>query len=179
MKITRIWAMPNKWTFRIKPIKELIAKYVGSGGGWLDPFAGENSPAEFKNDINPDREVAYHLHALDFIKLFDDHKHEGVLFDPPYSLRQVKECYDNIGIKMSFEDSKRFPNSVKEIAATKIKTGGYAISFGWNSGGFGIKRGFKIVEILLVPHGGHHNDTIVTVEQKVNNNLDTYIPDSF
>ena len=24
MKIERIWAMPNKWTFTIKPIKELL-----------------------------------------------------------------------------------------------------------------------------------------------------------
>jgi hypothetical protein len=48
----------------------------------------------------------------------------------------------------------------------KIKVGGYAISFGWNSNAFGATRGFEVVEILLVPHGGHHNDTIVTVEQK-------------
>ena len=25
-------------------------------------------------------------------------------------------------------------------------------------------RGFEIIEMLIVPHGGHHNDTIVTVE---------------
>jgi len=29
----------------------------------------------------------------------------------------------------------------------------------------GKNRGFEIVEILLVAHGGHHNDTIVTVEK--------------
>lgn len=31
----------------------------------------------------------------------------------------------------------------------------------------GLKRGFEIVEILLVAHGSNHNDTIVTVEKKV------------
>lgn len=36
----------------------------------------------------------------------------------------------------------------------------------WNSGGFGKNLGFEMIEILLVPHGGHHNDTIVTVERK-------------
>jgi hypothetical protein len=51
--------------------------------------------------------------------------------------------------------------------ANKIKVGGYCISFGWNSNGMGKNRGFEIVEILLVSHGGHHNDTIVTVERKV------------
>lgn len=48
----------------------------------------------------------------------------------------------------------------------KIKVGGYAISFGWNSNGFGKNRGFEVIEILLVSHGGHHNDTICTVEMK-------------
>ena len=38
--------------------------------------------------------------------------------------------------------------------------------FGWNSSGVGIKRGMKLIEVLLVPHGGSHNDTIVTVERK-------------
>lgn len=27
-------------------------------------------------------------------------------------------------------------------------------------------RGFEIIEIMLVAHGGNHNDTIVTVERK-------------
>jgi len=46
--------------------------------------------------------------------------------------------------------------------------GGIAISFGWNSNGFGKKLGFEIIEILIVPHGSSHNDTIVTIERKVN-----------
>lgn len=45
--------------------------------------------------------------------------------------------------------------------------GGIVISFGWNSGGVGAKYGFKTLEILLVPHGGAHNDTICVVDQKI------------
>ena len=41
------------------------------------------------------------------------------------------------------------------------------ITCGWNSNGFGKNRGFEIIEILLVAHGQHRNDTIVTVERKV------------
>lgn len=41
------------------------------------------------------------------------------------------------------------------------------ISFGWNSGGIGKKYGFEIAEILMVAHGGWHNDTICTVEMKL------------
>jgi hypothetical protein PPSC2_p0296 len=47
-----------------------------------------------------------------------------------------------------------------------VKKGGKVISFGWNSGGIGKSNGFKITKILLVPHGGWHNDTICTVEEK-------------
>lgn len=41
------------------------------------------------------------------------------------------------------------------------------ISFGWNSGGIGKQYDFEIIEIMLVAHGGAHNDTIVTVERKI------------
>lgn len=30
-----------------------------------------------------------------------------------------------------------------------------------------LEAGFEIIEILLVAHGLHHNDTIVTVERKI------------
>ena len=43
--------------------------------------------------------------------------------------------------------------------------------FGWNSNGVGKVRGFEIIEILLIAHGGSHNDTIVTVERKFTNEL--------
>ena len=60
-----------------------------------------------------------------------------------------------------------FYEKVKSAACEKIKPGGYAISFGWNTNGFGKARGFEIVEIMLVAHGGSKNDTIVTVERKL------------
>lgn len=165
MKISREWAMPSKHTFTIKPIKELLTRY-NVGNFWVDPFAGENSPAGTTNDLNPNKPTNFHLHAVDFAKEIN-FQVEGILFDPPYSLRQVKECYDEIGVRLFKEDSMRFPQNVKEAFAPKIKQGGYAISFGWNSQGFGKKLGFEKVEILLVAHGRSHNDTIVTVERKI------------
>lgn len=170
MIINRVWAMPNRWTFEIPQIKKLIYKYGGDFKGWIDPFAGMNSPAEITNDLNHERDTTYHLHAKEFTKKLTGN-YIGVLFDPPYSLRQLKECYDNIDMKMSFEDSKKFPNNIKKRIAPKINPGGIAITFGWNSIGFGKNLGFKIVEILMVCHGGHHNDTIVTVEQKFQDKL--------
>lgn len=170
MKITRAWAMPSHHTFLIKPISELVKRYVGDGGGWIAPFAGENSPAEVTNDLNPDKNTLFHRHAKEFAEIIVG-DFVGVLFDPPYSLRQLKECYDNIDVKMFKDDSQRFPQNVKEIISPKIKMGGYAITFGWNSQGFGKKLGFEIIEILLVAHGRSHNDTIVTVERKIKNTL--------
>ncbi len=57
-------------------------------------------------------------------------------------------------------------NLKKEISRI-TKKGGIAISFAWNSGGIGKINGFKQEEILLVSHGGNHNDTICVVETRV------------
>lgn len=164
VKFTRVWSMPSKWTFEIKPIAHLINRYVGNGAGWVDPFAGENSPAEWTNDLNPSRPAKFHLHAADFVNEIKDKSFKGVLFDPPYSLRQVKECYDEVGVKMSFEDSKRFPNNIKGMISSSVTD--WAICCGWNTVGFGKNLGFELIEVLLVCHGGRHNDTIVTVEKR-------------
>lgn len=167
MIITRQWAMPSKDTFTIKPIKELISRYVGDGIGWLDPFAGDNSPAEITNDLNPQKHTTYHLHALDFAKMLEG-EYNGCLFDPPYSLTQVKQCYQNIGCEdFMKQDATHFPYDIKRELTKHIKKAGLVICCGWNSGGFGKKLGFEMIEVLLVPHGRMHNDTIVTVERKL------------
>lgn len=172
MIINRVWAMPNKWTFTITPIINIIDKYMGDGVGWIDPFAGETSWAEYKNDINPKMPTQYHMDAINFCKQLTG-KYKGILFDPPYSYRQVTECYQSIGLKASQMDtSSNFTSRVKDVIYPKIITGGLSICFGWNSEGFGKGRGFEIIEILLVAHGSSHNDTIVTVEQKVQSNYE-------
>jgi len=165
MKIDRVWAMPNKWTFQIEPVKKLLQRY-NVGVGWFDPFAGRFSPAELRNDHNPNCRAEYHMDALDFMDIVP-HNMNGCLFDPPYSISEVKRHYDLMGMKY---DWKTDPTGgfikVRDLAAAKIKIGGYVIYFGWNSNAFGKKRGFEIEEILLVAHGGNRNDTIVTVEKK-------------
>lgn len=164
MKINRIWAMPNKWTFTIKPIKELLERYVNKGF-WCDPFAGENSPAQVKNDLVCD--VEFKMDALEFLKTRKDNEFDGILLDPPYSLRQVSEHYKKAGIKITgWHTSAGHNSSIKNEVARLCKPGGKVICFGWNSMGIGKNRGFEIIEILLVPHGGSKNDTIVTVEKK-------------
>lgn len=172
MEIKRVWAMPNKWTFKIKPIKELLDKYVGNFGlNWIDPFAGMYSPAHITNDLNPKRNTTYHLDALDFCKQLEGY-YDGVIFDPPYSSEQIKRMYESVGRKVTMNDTNAnyYARVIREIVP-HIKLGGYAIRCGWNSNGFGKKYKFEMIEILLVAHGGAHNDTICTVEKKLNTTL--------
>lgn len=165
--IQRQWAMPNKNTFDIKPIKELIQSEL-TNGTWIDPFANQNKLATITNDLNPDFDTDYHMDALDFLKIFQNESVDGVLYDPPYSPRQVTECYQGVGMNVTSETTRAsfWGNQKKEISRI-VKPGGKVITFGWNSGGIGRKYGFEITRILLVPHGGWHNDTICTVEVKV------------
>jgi hypothetical protein len=60
-----------------------------------------------------------------------------------------------------------FWSKMKIEIARITKPNGWVLCFGWNSNGVGKTRGFKLEEILLVAHGGHHNDTICTAERKI------------
>ena len=168
MNITRVYANANRWTFKIPSINRLISKYVGDGSGWVDPFAGMYSPAEHTNDLRPSTNAKFHMDAIEFCEKLQD-KYNGILFDPPYSPRQMKECYNDCGIKPTMQQTQNITlyYGVKKVVANKIKLGGLAISFGWNSYGWGKRFGFEPIEIMLVCHSSAHNDTIVVVEKKL------------
>lgn len=160
--------MPNKETFTIKPIKELLSRYVGDGRGWIDPFARDSELTEFTNDLNPNSLAKEHKDAREYLKCISSNSMNGSLFDPPYSPRQVVECYDGFGKEVTAEETKMsFWSNCKNELARILKINGYAICCGWTSQGLGKNRGFEMLEILLVPHGGSKNDTIVTVERKI------------
>lgn len=148
----------------MKCVQNLLAKYE-AGHGWADPFAGMYSPAEISNDIEK-RMAKYQMDALDFLKSLPTESVKGVLFDPPYSVEQCLRKYTP-RYKGTAGRTEYWTRCKDEIGRIVIP-GGTVISFRWDSTGIGKKRGFEIVEILLICHGACHNDTIVTVDRKTN-----------
>ena len=166
MIITRAWAMPNKNTFSIKPIKQLIDKYTTGVGA--DAFARNSKVATITNDLDETTTAQFHLDAVDFIETLGDSSLDYFLFDPPYSPRQVSECYKKMSKTVNMQTTQSsFWGNCKKSIAKKVKLNGYCLTFGWCSNGIGKTNGFEIVEILIVAHGGWHNDTICTVERKI------------
>ena len=161
--------MPDSETFKIKPINDLINSHI-TDGLWVDPFSFNSVFGDrcITNDLNPLADTDHHLEAIDFLSLFGESSVDGALFDPPYSPRQISECYKKIGREVHAQDTQSgFYGDRKKALSRVIRKGGKVLSFGWNSGGIGKSNGFQIVEILMVPHGGSHYDTICTVEIKV------------
>lgn len=164
--LSRVWAMPSKHTFQVRPLLAVINRYKMPGDKWADPFSGFFSPAEVTNDLNPDTPALFHLEAVDFLRQVTEQV-DGVIFDPPYSLTQVSKSYKDIGLKFQGKENPTggFPKAKDEIARI-VKPGGFCVSYGWNTIGMGLKRGFIPVEYLICSHGGNRNDTLVTVEQR-------------
>jgi len=167
MKLSKKWAMPNGNTFEIKPIKEFIQFYNSSNLESADPFANRNRIAKYVNDLDPEMKTEFNMDAIDFLKTFEDESLDIVFFDPPYSPRQVSECYKKLGKTVNMQTTQAsFWSNMKIEIARILKPNGIVLCFGWNSQGIGKTRGFIMEEILLVAHGGYHNDTICTAERK-------------
>jgi hypothetical protein len=163
----RQFAMPSAETFSLAPVSDLLDRRLAGCVIIVDPFARNNRRGTITNDLNPETAAQSHLPADIFVDQLSVTA-DAVLFDPPYSPRQIAECYQGIGIKCSTEDTQnaRLYRRVKDGLDRILRPGGIAICCGWNSMGFGVRRGYELLEVLIVPHGAAHNDTIVTVERK-------------
>ena len=176
MKMSRAWAMPSPETFSIKPIADLLDRYIKRGDVVVDPFARNSKRGTITNDLDPSTTALFHLHAEEFCRVLrtDGVVADVVLFDAPYSPRQVTEVYAGIGKTATMQDTQTavLYKEVRNGLSVVLKTGGIAVSFGWNSAGFGKERGYDMLEILLVAHGGAHNDSICVVERKTQTTLE-------
>lgn len=168
---SREWAMPTADTFDCPPIEGFVKKYLMRSKVSVDAFSRNRRWFTYTNDINPNTAADNHDDAEVFLKRLQSRSItcDLFIFDPPYSPRQLKECYNGFGRKMQLEDGQtaRLRKIWKSAGAPLIGDGGVALSFGWNSVGFGTELGFEIIEILLVCHGADHNDTICVAERRV------------
>ncbi len=170
MRFSREWAMPNSETFSIPPIRCLLKRYIEPGMVVIDPFARNSKIGTITNDLNPETTAEYHLDATEFLAglVSEGVRADVVLFDPPYSLTQVARSYQDIGLKFKGDENPTggFPEA-RSLIARLLRPGGVAICCGWNTVGIGIKHLFDLLEVLDVCHGGNRNDTLVTVERKM------------
>jgi len=170
--MSRAWAMPNRSTFDVPPIADMVRKYLC--GVSVDPFARNKRWATHTNDLNPFTEAEHHMDAVTFLNILADNgvKADCVILDPPYSPRQIAECYQAAGLNIGMKDTQNAAlyASVRTSARRLCGIGTTVLSFGWNSAGMG--AGFQTLELLLVAHGGAHNDTICMAERMVEEQMD-------
>jgi hypothetical protein len=166
-RFTREWAMPNGDTFSIPVIGNFVQKYLIKSKVSVDPFARNKRWATFTNDLNPSTEAEYHMEARLFLKMLVDQgvRADLLIFDPPYSPRQISECYASAGMKAGMVDTQnaKLVKECRDLMKAMAEPGATCLSFGWNSAGMG--KGWKIEEIMLVAHGSCHNDTICLAEK--------------
>jgi hypothetical protein len=162
--------MPNADTFKVAPIGAFVKSYLRSSHVSVDPFARNHRWATHTNDLNPETGAEHHMDAEDFLNILSEQcvQADLIIFDPPYSPRQISECYKKVGLEVGMKQTQsavlyqRVRNAIMKIAAPDS----VVLSFGWNTVGMGKKHGFEQEEILLVCHGGAHNDTICLAERR-------------
>ncbi len=171
MIFSRTWAMPNHDTFSIPPIGDFVRRYLQKSKVSIDPFSRNNRWATHTNDLNPKTEAEFHLDAEDFIHLLltKGVRCDLAILDPPYSPRQISECYKEAGIPCGMKETQNAAlySRVKNAFSGILTEDATIISFGWNSSGMGKKHNFEQVEIMLCCHGGAHNDTICLAERRI------------
>jgi len=157
MKFDYIKCPLNRWTFKIKNIREWVEKTCE--GKVLNLFAGitKLNLDETRNDLDETSLAEYHKDALAFVKEWDGEKFDTILLDPPYSYRKSMEMYK--GIKAS--PFRQLKDEIPRI----LKKNGIVITFGYHSNTMGKIREFQVERIGLFSHGGAIHDTIASVER--------------
>lgn len=170
-RMSRVFAMPNGDTFSIRPIRAFLKHWLAGARVVVDPFARNAKLGTVTNDLSPETTADHHMDAEDFCTMLarEGLRADAALFDPPYSPRQISELYQRVGLPVGMEATQngRLYRRVRDSLDRLVRPGGIVLSFGWNSAGMGVKRGYEIDEILLVAHGGAHNDTICVAERKI------------
>lgn len=117
--------MPNAHTFSIPPIRALIHRYTSTAKVIVDPFANSERIATITNDLDTQYDTDYHMDACEFLKMLPSSFADAVLYDPPYSSRQVAESYKKLGMSVNMETTQgSYWRKQKEQISRITKTGG-------------------------------------------------------
>jgi hypothetical protein len=153
----------------------MVQRYLAQSRMSVDPFARNKRWATHTNDLNPKTEAEHHMDAEAFMVMLSGQgvKCDLAIFDPPYSPRQISECYKEAGIKVGMKETQNAALYARMKAALLpiLSQDAIVLSFGWNSAGMGKKHGFEQIEIMLCCHGAAHNDTICLAEQRTQGTL--------
>lgn len=164
VEIVRKWTMPNKWTFKMKPIYQFVSNVVENESveSIYIPYAGytrfETSKKIVYVDITEGLPPPYILgDAVEETKklIIDGFSPDLVILDPPYSHYQVKRTYKG--------RDRTYISLVKDLVMEMGPR--YVVTCAFNSNGMGKSRGYVKRKILLVACGGNHNDYITMLEE--------------
>lgn len=160
MQFTYLFQGPKKYTFEMPLVKRFVE--VNSFGKVLNLFAGKTilNLDETRVDLNKDMPADYHMDSYDFVLMAIENKwvYDTIIFDPPYNLRKSREKYNGI-----YTSRLR---KIRTLLPQILKIGGIIINFGYDTTGMGKKRGFEKEHVLIINHGGDHNDTLCLIERK-------------
>lgn len=173
IKWAREFAPPTGETFSCPPIGGFVRRYLASSSVSVDPFSRNKRWATYTNDINPVTAAEHHLDAEEFLKKLAVDGLTGKvdlgIFDPPYSPRQIADCYKEFGKDVTMTDTRNavLYSRCKAALLPLLTRDAVVLTFGWNSAGMG--PGFERIEVMLVSHGAAHNDTICVAERRRDN----------
>jgi len=162
MNFTYLKQPPRKYTFEMpKLLKWTIQNCKGKT---LNLFAGKtllNGVNETRVDLNKEMPADYHMDAFEFVMLAEKKgwRYDTIIFDPPYNLRKSREKYMGIYTSELRKIKTELPNIVNN--------NGIIISYGYDTTGMGRNRGFELIHVCIVNHSGDHNDTLCTIEKKI------------
>lgn len=169
IRFSRHWAMPNANTFAVPVIGQFVREYLNGSRISVDPFSRNCRWATHTNDLNPETAAEHHLEARDFLRMLvaKGVRADLLIVDPPYSPRQIAECYSVAGLKPTMIDtqSARLMSECRDLLTQIATPNAVCLTFGWSTVGMG--KGWKIEHIMLVSHGGAHNDTICMAERRI------------
>ena len=153
---------PCRYTFEMPELKlwtESMCK-----GKVLNLFAGKTKMDvdEFRVDIDKEMPADHYGDAYEFLNS-TNLKFNTAILDPPYNLRKSREKYQGRYIG-SF-------TKIKNALPRVLLPGATVISFGYDTTGMSVGRGFIKTAICLVCHNGDHNDTICLVEEFIQPSL--------